>query len=388
MIKIKKHSQDHLPRVIEYLVILVIVLVIVQTILEELSAVYHWSHDSEVILIWGSMIFDLFFTLEFISRSIVTFRRGEFGFYFRVQRGWIDFMTSIPLLFLVSGPTLIALLVGDTEASGGAFAFLSVLKTAKAIRVTRILRLIRVLKILGKIQNAESIMTNRHVATIATQMVVCLVVVLVVAQYIPFLNVGDRGENFRIRQDALIELIEASERGEHLSKKWLQQNLATHESFNDVIRIRRKSTQEILYTNDNAEELIWTAYDGGAFKPIAKTGYEFQLSYHMADAVHARMNLFVLVAILAVVFVLMIFYSRIFAQQVADPIYIMNKGLRYWDYNLEVRVDLDFEEDEIYSLAKAYNERWLTVKNQIRSYRMQKGGGAEEKSAISLDDVF
>ena len=106
------------------------------------------------------------------------------------------------------------------------------------------------------------------------------------------------------------------------------------------------------------------------------------------DREHAMLNLFCLVTILAIVMVLMVLYSRSFAQQVADPIYIMDKGLRNWDYNLEVRVDPDYANEEVFRLAKAYNERWLTIKNQIRSYRQSRGGEEASKSMLSMDDII
>ena len=85
--------------------------------------------------------------------------------------------------------------------------------------------------------------------------------------------------------------------------------------------------------------------------------------------------------------VLMLLYTPIFAQQIKDPIFIMDKGLRQWDYNLEVRVDQDHSHEEISHLARAYNERWLTIKNQIRAYRKSRSSD-KEKSALSMNDII
>ena len=386
----EKYPQEHLPKFFEYGILFIIVLVIVLMVLEDLALIYDWSHATKEALIWMGLIFDLIFTIEFAARSIVTSKRGYFKHYFKHQRGWIDLLTSLPLLLLVSGPAVIALLLEDAGASGGFFAFLMVLKTAKAVRVTRILRLIRVLKIFGKIQNAESVMTNRHIATVATSVVVTMVLVLVAAQYLPFLAIGNHEVNHAKRMAVLSELLEAKKSGKDRrpSDEWVKNYIAASAGFSDIIQLRKQGQEESFYVSPNIEELKWSAYGHGRFYPIGDSGWEVQMSNHLADHEHAMLNLFSLVMILSIVFVLMVLYSRTFAQQIADPIYIMNKGLRNWEYNLEVSIVREYEDDEIYQLARAYNERWLVIKNQIRAYREAKGGVAKAKSHISIDDIL
>ena len=385
-----KYSQDHLPKIFEYSILIIIVLVIVLMVVEDLAIIYNWSHETHEVLIWLTFIFDLIFTVEFAARSIITARQGYFGHYFKHQRGWIDLLTSIPLLLLVSGPALLAILIEDTNGAGGFFTFLMVLKTAKAVRVTRILRLIRVLKIFGKIQNAESVMTNRHIATVATSVVVAMVLVLVAAQYVPFLAIGNHEVNHARRMAVLEDLFSAKlqGKGRRPNQTWIVNYIANSPGFSDVIQLRKAGSKKAIYTNPNIEELKWKAFRHGAFDAIGDSGYEVQLSNHLADREHAMLNLFSLFMILTVVFVLMVLYSRTFAQQVADPIYIMNKGLRNWDYNLEVSINENYADDEVFQLARAYNERWLVIKNQIRSYRESKGTHAGGKSNISIDDII
>ncbi|MCB1306921.1 MAG: ion transporter [Leptospiraceae bacterium] len=392
MLKVNKTRQDHLPAVVEYLVIVAIVLVIVYTILEELAIIYHWSHETMVALVWVGFFFDLFFTVEFVARSIATGRHGHFSYYFLHQRGWIDFFTSIPLLVLVSGPAVYLLLQSSDDFGeiGALAAVLHVLKTAKAIRVTRILRLIRVIKLFGKIQNTESTMTNRHVATISTMVVVTLIAVLMFSQFVPFLHIGNREDFLRERKTAMRELF-TGHVGQAPDEIWIKDYISDNEVYADIIRIKTPE-DEILYESPYVDELSWTAYNGwshvnGKYFEI-DNGYKYQLSYHNADSEHAKLNLFILFVIVAVIMTMMLLYTRMFAQQVADPIYIMDKGLRQWEYNLEVRIDDNYPDDEVMHMARAYNNRWLTLKNQIRAYRRKKEGEAGEKSALSLDDVL
>jgi len=101
---------------------------------------------------------------------------------------------------------------------------------------------------------------------------------------------------------------------------------------------------------------------------------------------HARLNIMVLFCILAIIASFMLLYTRIFAQQIADPLYVMDKAMRDWDYNFEVKSIQGRDDEEVFRLATAYNNRWLPLKAQIHSFRKQKGEG--EKSVLSLDGIL
>lgn len=380
-----RSGMDHFPRPIEFLILILIVLVIGLIVLEELAIVYAWSHETMVQLLIAAFVFDFLFTVEFIGRSLISAKHGQFRNYITRQRGWIDFVSSVPLLLLVSGPALYVALFSES-GSGGLLAFLSILKTAKAVRVTRILRLIRVIKLLGKIQNTESAMTNRHVGMIATIGVTTLVIVLFVSQFLPFVHVGDRGPHIERLNASLAALLDANRpRGEGPPDLlWIGEHIARNPALADVIRLR-DANQRVVYLSGDADELIWSAHKNGAWVPVGRTGYEAQLSYRSADAEHAKLNLLILCGILAMVGAYMFVYTREMAQTIADPIFVMNKGIREWEYNLEVRVAPSFEDEEVFQLARAYNNRWLAIKNQIRAYRRKKEGGG---GGISLNDVL
>ena len=150
-----KARQDHFPAWLENLIIVAILLVIAHTIIDDLSIVLNWSGRTRDIIMILGFTFDLFFTAEFVGRGIVSSRTTGFANYIKYERGWVDALSSVPLLLLVSGPAFVYYIIG-AESDSAFVGFLSVLKTAKAIRVTRILRLIRIIKLFGKIQNTES----------------------------------------------------------------------------------------------------------------------------------------------------------------------------------------------------------------------------------------
>ena len=376
-------SNDHFPPLLENIIILVIVLVIGHTILEDLGTVYNWPHKTMVKLLIAGFLFDLFFTMEFSARSFISWKKGQFQMYIKYQRGWVDALSSIPLLLLVSGPALLMLVIGDNSDAAG-MGFFSILKTAKAIRVTRVLRLIRVLKLFGKIQNTDSAMTNRHMATISTISVVTLVIVLVITQYAPFARVGDHDEYLTSRTNELNVLLSSGSQHEN-ANLWIESYLARSEVNADVIELKTKEG-EVLYTSPNREDLMFKAYNHG--KPIpVDDKFEVVLSYFPAESMHAKTNMIIFLAILGTIISIMFFYSRIFVQQITDPIYVMKQGFRDWDYNLAVKDSDHFHNEEVFQLARLFNSKWLPLKNQIRAYRMKKSG-AEEKSSIKLDDMF
>ena len=125
-------------------------------------------------IIWAGLGFDLFFTIEFLTRMYLALMAGKGTQYFFRERGWIDFLASIPLLLLNSLPHALALLAGAGLLSGLG-SFLNVLKVIKAVRIARILRLLRVVKLFRTIRYARSPMAQAHVSTITTIAVSILV---------------------------------------------------------------------------------------------------------------------------------------------------------------------------------------------------------------------
>lgn len=379
-----KVTHDHFPGWVENVIILAIIAVVALTIVEDVAIMQHWSVQAMFWITAITFCFDTFFSIEFTSRSIITSRRGEFRKYFLGERGWVDLLSSLPLMLLVSGPTLLFYILNDPDTETATYGFLSVLKTAKAIRVTRILRLLRILKIFGKIQNTDSIMTNRHVASVTSISVIALVIVLVIAQFFPFFHFGDQRVHLQKRVAELTAVfenpVEDSAAVEVHNKEWLLRFLK-YPGNADVIWVRSPDGK-MFYESDDKPHLLWTKYrrdvDIGG-------GYTARLSYFKADAEHAKQNLFVLLLIIGIILAMMFVYTGIFAREVADPIFIMDKGLRHWEYNLEVKLHEFYGSDEVFQLARAYNTRWLPLKNQIRAYRKEKEG---EKSVLSVDDLF
>ena len=76
----------------------------------------------------------------------------------------------------------------------------------------------------------------------------------------------------------------------------------------------------------------------------------------------------------------MLFYTRHFAQTISDIVHVMNKGFRKKDYNLQVKIREEYAQDEIYKLAKFYNDAYLPAKIKRTTEQDDK-----KASKISMD---
>ena len=159
---------------LESVVVVAILLVLAHTFLDDYAILAGWPVDTRRWIIWAGLGFDLFFTIEFFTRMYIAVSNSEGAEYFFRQRGWIDFLASIPLLLLNSLPNTLALLAGAGLVTGMG-SFLNVLKVIKAVRIARILRLMRVIKLFRKIRYARSPLAQRHIALITTIAVAVLV---------------------------------------------------------------------------------------------------------------------------------------------------------------------------------------------------------------------
>jgi hypothetical protein len=78
---------------------------------------------------------------------------------------------------------------------------------------------------------------------------------------------------------------------------------------------------------------------------------------------------------------LIVTYGPHFAVSVSDPANVMLRGLSEKSYSLEVRVPDRYSRDEIFLLAKAYNDEYLPLKE--RSGHVEHNGALD----ISLEDI-
>ena len=342
---------------LENIVVVAIVLVLAQTLFEDLAVLLDWSVRVREVVLLAGLFFDLFFTIEFIARCYDAYRYRRLWAYVRYERGWIDFMASIPLLILNSGPASIALLAGGASITGVG-GLLNVLKVVKAVRIARVLRLLRVLKIFRRIKHTDSVMAQRHGATISTIAVsVFVFTLLALAVGEAFFTPPGFEAFYEDRAVGSLDYI-------------ISHDLADSDRTDELQRYAGADAA-ILQVTQNGR-VRYTRFD---------QGYIDRFYLRPLNREQAAANLRYFAVIRALILVLVFVYSPHFALTISDPIHVMRRGMQESNYNLEVKVPAAYRDDEVFRLADSYNSVFLPMKD--RSY----AGDKAEISRIQLDDV-
>jgi hypothetical protein len=115
----------------------------------------------------------------------------------------------------------------------------------------------------------------------------------------------------------------------------------------------------------------------GDYSYLSRDGLELFFDQRSYVSQLSRESLLFFVIVLLVVLAYLLIYSPHFALTVTDPIHVMRRGLEEADYNLEVKIPDRYQRDDVYQLAKQYNEKYLPLKD-----RTQEEGG---QSVLQLD---
>ncbi len=342
-------------KILEGFVTFVIILVIIHTLIEDLAIILNWTNDSRTVLLFTSFFFDLFFTIEFLIRLFNAFSKKETVKYLFFERGWIDFLAAIPLIMFSSGPPLFTYVFGGTVLLG-MNGILNILKLVKAIRIARILKIFR------NIKYADSKMAQRHVAKIIT---ICITVLV-------FSNFGfsilqsnisamNPDSEFSKNREEIIQLLGFKP---EISTAYIN-NLAEIE--NTILQI--KQNDETLYKRYDKEFLINNfAKDDYLEETILKKQmvilFDVREENKVLELKQAWNNVFFFSLVMLLVIAYLIFYSPHFAVTITDPIHVMKRGMTESSYNLEVKMPKYYSDDDIFKLAKTYNEVFLPLKDR------------------------
>ncbi|HAK44392.1 MAG TPA: hypothetical protein DCO79_00495 [Spirochaeta sp.] len=352
--------------IIENIVLAAIFLVLIQTFIEDFAVVAGWSWSIRRILVLTGFCFDIFFTIEFLTRTYRAISRGNLREYLVTRRGWIDLLASIPLLLLSSGPAAIAVLMGGGAITGAA-GILNVLKVVKAVRIARILRLLRVLKIFKQIKNTDSVMAQRHISKITTIGVSVFVGILLFASiFIQMLSLPTESrENEKVVTDVMLAY---------------EKSPAAVQTYSNLLIVKEAGeTVFTRYENDYYD----TAFGFNDYLYAEYLDYEFFFDLRGIEKVQSMNNLLFFLIILSLVLAYTLFYSPHFAITISDPIHVMRRGLEEQSYNFEVKINPEFEEDDIFRLAENYNDIYLPLKDRSQAEDEPDADSLE----LKMDDI-
>jgi len=366
-----RSSRGSVTSFLESLVIAAILLVLVQTFLEDFAVISGWTVEIRNKLFLAGFFFDLFFTIEFLTRLYNAIMEGRVGRYLSVERGWIDFLASVPLLMFNSGPFAVTLLTGQGIAVGLG-GILNLLKVIKAIRIARILRFLRIVKIFRRIKNVSSPMAQRHVASITAISVTVLVLsLLFFTAFSSSLHWDGLDTAFAEQQQAVAE--------------HLDENKDDPADFVYALETLRKTYSNLLIVKYRGQTLYSRysdSYYQGFFAPGDYTYLrtdDLALFFDQRPYVSqlSRESILFFVIVILVVLSYLLIYSPHFALTVSDPIHVMRRGLEEPNYNLEVRIPQKYETDDVFQMAELYNEKYLPLKDRTQN--------KEGQSLIDLD---
>ena len=355
---------------LESVVIAAIVLVLVQTFLEDYAVVAGWGVSIRNKLLLAGFFFDLFFTIEFLTRLYYALMGRRVGRYLTLERGWIDFLASVPLLMFNSGPFALTLLTGSGIALGLG-GILNLLKVIKAIRIARILRFLRIIKLFRRIKNVSSPMAQRHVASITaisvTVIVMCLLFFTVLSST---LQLNGMDTAFSAQQKATADYL-ADRTDEPADFVLALETLQKTRSNLLIVKVREQ-TLFTRFSNDYYAQ----NFAPGDYSYLSRDGLELFFDQRPYVRQLSRESILFFVIVVLVVLAYLLIYSPHFALTVTDPIHVMRKGLEDTDYNLEVRIPERYQTDDVFRLAKQYNEKYLPLKDRTQE---------EGESSIQID---
>ncbi|MBN2544630.1 MAG: hypothetical protein JXB50_02455 [Spirochaetes bacterium] len=371
---------------IELSVLFMILLVIIQTFLEDFSVYKGWSLDLVDKIKLSAVFFDLFFTFEFLTRFIDRITKGKGFFYFFCENGWIDFISSIPLLLLISLPEFLLQIKGFNlysvfiEYTKVFWSFLAVdmtlFKFIKAVRIIRILRFARVLKIFGKIKSFVSDTVQRQIAVISTIVVTSIILFFLI------LNVFQEYGLLPKQNNKILD-----------NELTLNRMIVNNYNYNNEINFSA-ILNNMLKNNDSIIKILINGipvYEANESKKkymkynsmndsdyVIKYDYDLPVSQIISiyysrfqtKKLEAFNNLIMFSLIIVVLFSIIIIYTKIFKSSIADPVFVMRMGFEKINYVYNVKIRKHLEDDDIFILANDYNNRWLPAKmrkiNEIR----------------------
>jgi hypothetical protein len=354
---------------LESLVIAAILLALVQTFLEDCAVLAAWPLALRRGLQLAGFGLDLLFTIEFLIRLHLAAADRRLGRYLGPERGWLDFLASVPLLMFSSGPLAASLLLGRT----GLPALVGVLylsAVVKAIRVARILRLLRAARLFGRLRDAAWPMARRHVTVAATIAVSVLALGLVLFNALDGpLGLRSAAAAIEERQRLIARYIEPYRSG----APGLSRVLATVAGTDDSLLVLRINGETRFSRFDDA--FYAARFEPGEYGYLRQDGLELFFDLRSEARRLAGQSLIYLGLAALLVLAYLLRYGPHFAVTVTDPLQVMRRGLEEPSFSREVEIPERYQDDEVFLLARSYNEHYLPLKarSQERPARGQPG---------------
>lgn len=342
------NENSYIGKVFESLIFFFIILVVLQTFGEEFAVYRGLSVQIRKYLLIAGFSFDFIFSVEFISRLIVSGKKKKAGAYMVREGGFIDLLSSLPLLFLNSGPLMYITFFSGQNMLFFSIGSLSFLKIVKIIRIARILRFLRALKILSKTR-IRYVMTPRYVNA-----VLIIVIFICVGAFAGFYAV-ENNTIIRPQAAAMEKILSFSPEIFHDLEPVLRQT--------DTVLMIKKNGDVVFRGID--QESFNNFFMGDDFYTRMIGGYEVFFNNRDAKRAYALIHMMILAIIIGVILGITTIYRSFFNRHTASVVNVMLRGFSTAAYSTPVRIRRGREDFETYRLAQQYNRKWLPIKRRI-----------------------
>jgi len=384
----KQIKKNIFLELIDEITIFMIILFILQILFEEFSvfAGYDISIVKNIKLF--AFFFDLFFSFDFIIRSIILIKNKEWKEYFFYQSGWIDFISSIPALLLISIPEFFYQINHTNIISLFLFSNAQAIKLIRTIKIIRIFRIIRMLKILKNEKDITFAMSKRHIIKISTIVITGIIIfysaisLLEENKVFPSkINKTVKEENNKIKNIFLLYKTVSMDNFK---------DILTESPIDDVVEIKYNNLPVYSSKNYFSEKFLY--YLRNPFIYGYTETYEIKNSFDKLNITFSRdkiykeealINMEILILIIFIFFILVLFYLKHFSKTIALPINIMRKGFEEKNYIYAVKIPKHYSKDDVFKLSEDFNSKWLPAK--IRKLNELNNS---EGSKLSIDDIF
>jgi len=356
-------------KAIHRLVIVLVLLVPLQLLLQEGAILFGrpWSERLMLLLLGGAL--DLVFSGDFVVRLYLSMIRRRGMEYLGKGRGWADFLGSVPVFVLVSGPVLFGILAGGSVPFGSG-QVLHPLLTARLLQSLYLLRLLRLWKLFPPVSAQTSDMRARHVGRVvglflSAALVAAFVLVLSAAPQQIFQPQSAQFAAPSHIAQSIAEIARAAggaadDRTASLRRTAVVRQVA---EANPAILVLRQAGRT-SYTRMSNEAY---SADFGPGDYLYGVSGEFAVfldarEFHIGSA-GARVQV-VLVVILGLILIGGV-YAKHFATTVRDPLRIVHRGFADPGYTLPVHIPRAYAQDEVFRVAERYNTVILKDKDGL-----------------------
>ncbi len=317
-------------------------LAVAQALLEDVSVLASWPATPRQAVRLAGFFLDLYFASEFLARLGLALGERRAGSYLGRERGWLDFLAGAPLLMLVSGPWAADALFAAGLSTAGLLA---------AARAARALRLLRPARLALGLGDRSPGMAVHHASLLA-----------LLGSAVLALGLAALALSGPLRPGA--------ERGLGLRQELTAAQLPEGGSLAALVRedpsllIVRKGRATLFSRHPDAE--YEREFVLGDYRFLRSGELELFFDSRPAAAEAAAQDLLFQLLVLLLLAALFGFYAPHFARLVSDPLEVMRRGLAEDGFNRQVRVPEARREEEVFGLAREYNERFLPLKDRER----------------------